>query len=106
MAAGSSSSSGDDVRSSGQVNAHESFRYEWGTWLSSEKLLEITDALGEMRLISGGLDTTIPTTTVTTHDEIEGDSVTTDDGKEKGKRIRIAGGKFWDIILHDLPREA
>ena len=29
-----------------------------------------------------------------------------EDGKERGKRIRIAGGKYWDIILHDLPRGA
>ena len=27
-------------------------------------------------------------------------------GKEFGKRIRIASGKHWDVILHALPKGA
>jgi hypothetical protein len=96
----------------GEVNAHESFRYEWGTWLSSEKLGDITTALGEMRLITGGLDTILSSLSSTVHHPDEGNEQDAlskeaeDDGKERGKRIRIAGGKYWDIILHDLPRGA
>ena len=109
----------------GEVNAHESFRYEWGTWLSAEKIGDIMDALGEMRLITGGLDAQkismmTKATIITRMDEKKGEEGTStmmnksgsggggDGGGNKGggKRIRIAGGKYWDIILHDLPRGA
>ena len=86
--------------SSGEVNAHESFRYEWGTWISAEKLLDISNALGEMRMIYGGLDSWLSSSMTSSMHHEEGDD------KEKGRRIRIAGGKYWDIILHDLPRGA
>ena len=26
--------------------------------------------------------------------------------KDSGKRVRVAGGKYWDVILHVLPKGA
>jgi hypothetical protein len=88
------------------ADAHEAFRYEWGTWCEDAKLEDIKCALGDVRLKDGWeaiLDEELATKFV-------GEMATAAGGekgaREGGRRIRIAGGKYWDVILHWLPKNA
>lgn len=84
------------------------FRYEWGTWIDQEKLSKVMEALGEIRLNTGVYEGFMDgnyETTLVGHDDAEEASVD-DGGKDFGKRIRIASGKHWDVILYALPKGA
>jgi hypothetical protein len=76
------------------------------------------ETLNSVRLYTGVyedlLDGTIKTTIVGEEDgsesyvasdgnNNEGEQLT---GKKMGKRIRVAGGKYWDILLHVMPKGA
>lgn len=70
------------------------------------------ETLGSVRLATGAykdlMDGDVYDTTLVGDDD---DDATHDDdedetGIKKGKRIRVAGGKYWDIILHVLPKGA
>ena len=82
---------------------HEAFRYEWGTWVDTDKLDAVQELLGEIRLLTGAyqdmMDENFETTQV-------GEASSEESGKETGKRIRIAFGKHWDVILYVLPKGA
>ena len=82
-----------------------SFRYEWGTWCCRTKLEIVQQCTEEIRLIVGAYDNLINsngriTTTTTNEKQI---MTTTSTGRE-GKRIRVASGMYWDIILNILPQ--
>ena len=80
------------------ANGDGSFRYEWGTWCSRVKLDALSDrALGELRLRAGAYDDLL-------RPADDGGAAT--DNKGGGRRIRIASGKYWDVVLHLLPRGA
>lgn len=70
------------------------------------------ETLGDVRLVTGAyeeiMEENLPTTLVgeEENDESSNGSRGGEGGKETGKRIRIAGGKYWDIILHVLPKGA
>ena len=84
------------------ANGDGSFRYEWGTWCSRTKLDALSDALGELRLHAGAYDDLL-------HLADDGGTTTTTattDNKGGGRRIRIASGKYWDVMLHLLPKSA
>ncbi|KAL9184351.1 hypothetical protein ACHAXT_002437 [Thalassiosira profunda] len=88
-------------------DVHEAFRYEWGTWCSTEKMDAVMELLGEIRLITGAYEDVMDgslETTLVGDDADSGDGG--DSGKETGKRIRIAGGKYYDVLLHVLPKGA
>ena len=91
-------------------DAHEAFRYEWGTWCSNEKLESVMSALDNIRIYTDAyedlLNGSIETTLVGEDDSKNDGEGQTDTGKEMGKRIRVAGGKYWDIILHVMPKGA
>ena len=63
--------------------AHDEFRYEWGTWVNEEKLELLMDRVNEVRLRSGAYEKL----------KMEDSPV----------RYRIAGGQDWDILVHVLP---
>ena len=65
------------------------------------------ELLGEIRLITGAYEDLIDgnlETTFVGEDADSGDGG--ESGKETGKRIRIAGGKYYDVLLHVLPKGA
>lgn len=79
--------------------------------MSAEKLDDVMEALGEVRLVTGAyeglMDGAYETKLVGRGEQDQGGGGDTESsGKEKGKRIRIAGGKHWDVILHVLPKGA
>ena len=87
-------------------DVHEAFRYEWGTWCSPDKLDAVMGLLGEVRLVTGAyedlMDGKLETTLVGEDNARDGGEA----GKEVGKRVLISSGKYWDIILHVLPKGA
>jgi len=92
-------------------DAHEAFRYEWGTWCATDKLDAVMETLDSVRLVTGAYDDLLDGNVDTTLVIGDGEHVdnTMDEeqtGKKMGKRIRVAGGKYWDIILHVLPKGA
>lgn len=80
------------------ADRHEAFRYEWGTWCDEVKLDAIMGILGGVRL-RDGWEIVVGNEGSSMADE----SIVARDG---GRRIRVAGGKYWDIILHMLPKTA
>ena len=93
------------------ADAHEAFRYEWGTWCATDKLDAVMETLDSVRLVTGAYDDLLDGNVDTTLVIGDGEHVdnTMDEeqtGKKMGKRIRVAGGKYWDIILHVLPKGA
>jgi hypothetical protein len=91
-------------------DAHEAFRYEWGTWCDVDALNDVMAVLGEIRLRRGAYDglcrgtwgRVLASATTTEEDEEKEE----DGARRGGKRIRIAGGNYWDVILHVLPKNA
>jgi hypothetical protein len=82
------------------ADAHEAFRYEWGTWCSEEKLDSVMEILGSIRLREGWEDViNAGSNNVESVDETTG-------VRDGGRRIRVAGGKYWDVILHMLPKNS
>ena len=86
------------------------WRYEWGTWCDAEKLAALMEELNEVRLITGSyeelLDGSYETTLIGKDEKDNNDASIEEEGKATGKRIRIASDKYWDIILHVLPKGA
>ena len=85
----------------------QAFRYEWGTWCSADSLDAVMERLGEIRLITGAYEDLMEGNLETTFVGEDADSRDeSESGKETGKRIRIAGGKYYDVLLHVLPKGA
>ena len=67
------------------------------------------EALGSVRLVTGVYDDLLAGSVETTFVGDNGVGSTEKEeltGKKMGKRVRIAGSKYWDIILHVLPKGA
>ena len=77
--------------------AHDSFRYEWGTWCIDENIEYLMDRVNEVRLNQGVYDKIIePPQTKDDTSEL----------KQKLVKFRVASGTDWDCILYFLPRDA
>ena len=77
--------------------AHDSFRYEWGTWCVDENIEYLMDRVNEVRLNQGIYDTIIePPPTQNDNSDLRQDLV----------MFRVASGTDWDCILYFLPRDA
>jgi hypothetical protein len=70
--------------------AHDAFRYEWGRWINDDTMEELMNRMNEIQLAAGVYDTLV--------DEIG------DENLPSSLRLRVAGGKHWDCILHVLPQ--
>ncbi|KAL7581007.1 hypothetical protein ACA910_005816 [Epithemia clementina (nom. ined.)] len=68
---------------------HDSFRYEWGTWVDDEAMKSLMERIDEVRLQRGVYEQLVAA----------GD----DDTNASPARIRLLGGKDWDCFLHALP---
>ena len=77
-----------------EKNAHDPFRYEWGTWIDNEAILELMSRIDEVRVEEGAYDKL--ERLINNEDDII-------DSKSNIRRIRIASGEKWDFILHILP---
>jgi hypothetical protein len=71
------------------------------------------ETLDRVRLVTGAYDDLLDGSFETTlfvgdNDDDDVSNTTSEEqtGKKMGKRIRVAGGKYWDIILHVLPKGA
>ena len=74
-----------------EQGAHDAFRYEWGRWIDDQAMEELMERVNEIQLIPGVWDTLI----------LDGDA---DASVSAPQRFRIAGGDYWDCILHVLPQ--
>ena len=72
-------------------NAHDPFRFEWGTWVDDEAILQLMERVDEVRVVPGAFEKLIAGADGTTRTE------------KKALRYKIASGKKWDCILHALP---
>lgn len=70
--------------------AHDEFRYEWGTWVNEDKLAALMERINEVRLLSGAYEQLLST-------------AAKNDNDYKALRYRLAGGQDWDVLLHVLP---
>ena len=91
------------------TDAHEAFRYEWGPWCDEDKLDNLMKMMGDIRLREGWKKVLLDDDGATTW--IGGESTNVPDANAPGaregwRRIRIAGGKYWDVILHLLPKNS
>lgn len=66
-------------------HGHDSFRYEWGTWVVEESLEYLMQQINLVRLKNGAYDTLLQ-------------------NKSSSIRLRVAGGSDWDCFLHILPQ--
>eukprot|EP00977_Amphora_coffeiformis_P001365 scaffold286_cov169-Amphora_coffeaeformis.AAC.9 len=67
-----------------EKQAHDEFRYEWGTWVNEEKLASLMERVNEARLVSGAYKRLLV-------------------DEDTPVRYRVAGGQDWDVLLHILP---
>lgn len=74
--------------------AHDAFRYEWGRWVDDEAMEELMERMNEIQLAEGVYDTLIPDPPTGSLEE---------SSAPLARRYRIAGGDYWDCILHVLP---
>jgi hypothetical protein len=75
--------------------AHDAFRYEWGRWIDEASMEELMERINEIQLTAGVYDTL-----VVDNDDDESSVV------PAYRRLRVAGGEYWDCILHILPQDA
>jgi hypothetical protein len=75
--------------------AHDAFRYEWGRWIDEASMEELMERINEIQLIAGVYDTLV------VDDDNDESSVV-----PPSRRLRVAGGEYWDCILHILPQDA
>eukprot|EP00978_Attheya_sp_CCMP212_P034345 scaffold143509_cov51-Attheya_sp.AAC.1 len=82
---------------------HDPFRYEWGTWVDEDRMRTLMDRMDEIRVNAGAYDRLLNITENTdeTHDENDQDESNLQDAL----RLKVAGGKDWDCILHVLPQD-
>jgi hypothetical protein len=73
--------------------SHDPFRFEWGTWVDNDALMELMDRVNEIRCIPGAFDDLVATYPSTSESEMN-----------HNVRLRVAGGQDWDVILHVLPQ--
>ena len=73
-------------------NAHDPFRFEWGTWIDEEALVELMQRVDEVRAVEGAYEKMFP--------DWDGDDSR---GRPSPKRYKIASGKKWDCCIHALP---
>ena len=95
-------------------NAHDPFRFEWGTWVDNESIMELMERVDEVRAAPGAFDTLMSMSMSAIDldgEDIKGDrdrDCDHDDEKKKkytetkSRRIKIASGKKWDCIVHVL----
>jgi hypothetical protein len=100
------------------ANGDGSFRYEWGTWCCRDKLETLRKMTEELRLYAGVYDTLIHggvgNVQLSSSSSLGGSSndapITTKNEHPTtttaGKRIRVASGKYWDVILNLLPKSS
>jgi hypothetical protein len=74
--------------------AHDAFRYEWGRWVNDDDMKELMARVNEIRLVDGIYDTLV---------QPNNNSNDIDDTSPTPRRLRVAGGEHWDVILHILP---
>ncbi len=77
-----------------EKNAHDPFRFEWGTWIDNEAMLELMSRVDEVRVAEGAYDKL--ERLINNKDDVI-------DSSNNIRRIRIASGEKWDCILHVLP---
>ena len=91
-------------------NAHDPFRFEWGTWVDNESIMELMERVDEVRAAPGAFDTLMSMPMSMSPIDLDGEGVKDDRDDEKKKketetrsrRIKIASGKKWDCIVHVL----
>jgi hypothetical protein len=78
-------------------NAHDPFRFEWGTWVDVDSISELMARVDEVRAAPGAFDRLWKA--------VEDDlNIGDEEQKMKGLTpIRFASGPKWDCILHVLP---
>ena len=96
-----------DAQRDNNASSPPQFRYEWGTWIDAELLDQVAAVLEDVRLITGAyediVDGRIETTSGGDSLEEQQDSRS---ARESGRTVSIASSKYWDIILHVLPKGA
>mmetsp|Transcript_29296 Transcript_29296/g.69742 ORF Transcript_29296/g.69742 Transcript_29296/m.69742 type:complete len:905 (+) Transcript_29296:90-2804(+) len=99
-----------DAQREHNASSPPQFRYEWGTWIDAELLDRVVVALENVRLITGAyddiLDGGIETTTGEDSLEDQREAREKKSAKESGRTVSIASSKYWDVILHVLPKGA
>ena len=73
--------------------AHDAFRYEWGTWVNEDKLAMLMERVNQVRLLSGAYELLLSLS----------DENKSNNNNNRGLRYRVAGGQDWDVLLHILP---
>ena len=79
---------------------HDPFRFEWGTWVDNDALLQLMDRTNEMRCQKGAYDVLMMANSHYYYYE----SRAQDNNMNQALRLRVAGGQDWDVILHVLPQ--
>jgi len=83
---------------------HDSFRYEWGTWVAEESLQHLMDQINTVRLASGVFERLLPTASAGSSTSPQQQQQ--EENSNHGRRYRVAGGQDWDVLLHVLPETA
>jgi hypothetical protein len=88
---------------------HDSFRYEWGTWVVDSHVDHLRERMNQVRVVRVGNQNVydrllswpvlVPTTTTTDIQEPDNTAASS----SAPRRFRIAGGIDWDALLHVLP---
>jgi SpoVK/Ycf46/Vps4 family AAA+-type ATPase len=81
-------------RGANKINqGHDSFRYEWGTWVEEANLRYCMDQIDSIRLQSGAYE----------YLQEKFDTSSRDVNKQQPLRIQLADGQDWNCYLHVLP---
>jgi SpoVK/Ycf46/Vps4 family AAA+-type ATPase len=87
-AANATATRGADTSNTG----HDSFRYEWGTWVNDDNLKYLMDQINSVRLLRGA------------YEALMTDNPNNNNTTAAPRRLKVAGGQDWDCLLHVLPQ--
>lgn len=85
---------------------HDSFRYEWGTWIDESHLEDLMHVANQVRLLqpSHFYEAHTSTSSLSLPSTTNNDpSMLLPAAEPQPRRFRVAGGESWDILLHVLP---
>jgi len=75
-------------------NAHDPFRFEWGTWIDDDAMVELMERVDEVRAAEGAFEKLFP--------DWDGDI---SKGRPTPRMCKIASGEKWDCCIHALPSD-
>ena len=85
--------------------AHDPFRYEWGTWVDDEAIRTLMASIDEVLLADGAYEKLLFMGGANGANGVNGNPNTNGNTNHPPFQFKIASGQDWDCLIHVLPQD-